>query len=77
MYIKLEKIKKGNILWYDSWVLMVDLHNMVDYLLVLCAWDVPNFVGETELCVKLLQGECMDMGLVQGKDIADTVQFIT
>ena len=72
MYIKLEKIK-GNILWYDSWVLMVDRHNMVDYLLVLCAWDVPNFVGEIELCVKLLQGECMDMGLVQGKDIADTV----
>ena len=55
---------------------MVDLHNMVDYLLVLCAWDVPNFVGEIELCVKLLEGERMDMGLVQGKGIADMVQFI-
>ena len=58
-------------------VLIVELENMLDNPLVVWHWwDIPHFVGEIELCVKLLQGECMDMGLVQGKAVADMVQFI-
>ena len=52
---------------------------MIDHTLLVCgqySLDIPHFVGEIELRVKLLQGECMDMGLVQGKAVADMIQFI-
>ena len=39
--------------------------------------DIPDFVGEIQFSVKLLQGEYMDVGLVQGQGAANMIQLIT
>ena len=37
---------------------------------------IPHSIGEIQFSVKLLQGKCMDLGLVQEKGIANTSKFI-
>ena len=39
--------------------------------------DIPDFVGEVQFSVKLLQGEYMDVGLVQGQGAANLIQLIS
>ena len=48
---------------------MVDPKDMVARL--------PDFVGEVQFSVKLLQGEYMDVGLVQGQGAANMIQLIS
>lgn len=37
---------------------------------------IPHFVGEIQFCVKFFQREYMNTGLIQGKAVADMIQFI-
>jgi len=37
---------------------------------------IPHSVGKIQFCVKFMQGECMDVGLVQEKGIANTSKFL-
>ena len=38
---------------------------------------LPDFVAEIQFSVKLVQGECMDVGLVQGQGFANMIQLIS
>ena len=39
--------------------------------------DIPDFVGEVQFSVKLLQREYMDVGLVQGQGFANMIQLLS
>ena len=38
---------------------------------------IPNFVGKVQLCVKFLQRERMDVGMVQEEVVANVIQLIS